>query len=193
MEGERGSFKSRGRIAQVLAQARASLKEPSRPYTPASLDNRTSLETSNNDHLQFDQGFGSSAFLLKEKSSAKSLLGGESSSRNQNINNFSDYSTAPINASSIQPSSESFSAPSNASSALGVKSSSASKERNQALILIINDINDSISSLETELSNIKRINLEEACRLTDVVFSNCDKLCKQIKDNESITPTCKFI
>ena len=29
---------------KVLAQARASLKDPSRPYTPASLDNRTNLD-----------------------------------------------------------------------------------------------------------------------------------------------------
>lgn len=34
----------KGRIAQVLAQARATLKEPSRPVTPASLDARTSLD-----------------------------------------------------------------------------------------------------------------------------------------------------
>lgn len=32
---------ARGRIAQVLAQARASLAEPSRPHTPQSLDSRT--------------------------------------------------------------------------------------------------------------------------------------------------------
>lgn len=30
----------RGRIAEVLAQARASLTEPSRPFTPMSLDSR---------------------------------------------------------------------------------------------------------------------------------------------------------
>lgn len=35
---------AKGRIAQVLAQARATLKEPSRPITPASLDARTSLD-----------------------------------------------------------------------------------------------------------------------------------------------------
>ena len=36
---------ARGRIQQVLAQARASLKEPSRPYTPSSLDERTTLDS----------------------------------------------------------------------------------------------------------------------------------------------------
>jgi hypothetical protein len=35
---------AKGRIAQVLAQARATLKEPSRPITPASLDARTNLD-----------------------------------------------------------------------------------------------------------------------------------------------------
>lgn len=39
----RGSSRARGRIAEVLADARASLMEPSRPFTPASLDQRTSL------------------------------------------------------------------------------------------------------------------------------------------------------
>ena len=40
----RGSTRGRGRIAEVLAEARASLKEPSRPFTPASLDARTSID-----------------------------------------------------------------------------------------------------------------------------------------------------
>ena len=35
---------ARGRIAEVLAEARASLKEPTRPFTPASLDARTSID-----------------------------------------------------------------------------------------------------------------------------------------------------
>ena len=39
----KGTSRARGRIAEVLAEARASLKEPSRPFTPASLDQRTSL------------------------------------------------------------------------------------------------------------------------------------------------------
>jgi hypothetical protein len=39
----RGSSRARGRIAEVLADARASLMEPSRPFTPASLDQRTAL------------------------------------------------------------------------------------------------------------------------------------------------------
>lgn len=41
----KSTSRARGRIAEVLAQARASLKEPSRPFTPASLDQRTSLST----------------------------------------------------------------------------------------------------------------------------------------------------
>jgi hypothetical protein len=41
---KRSSSRSRGRIANVLADARASLLEPSRPYTPASLDSRTSID-----------------------------------------------------------------------------------------------------------------------------------------------------
>lgn len=36
---------AKGRIAQVLAQARASLKEPSRPITPAGFDSRMSLDS----------------------------------------------------------------------------------------------------------------------------------------------------
>ena len=36
----------RGRIAEVLASARATLKEPSRPHTPRDLDSRTSIERS---------------------------------------------------------------------------------------------------------------------------------------------------
>lgn len=39
--------RARGRIAEVLADARASLMEPSRPFTPASLDQRTSLSNVN--------------------------------------------------------------------------------------------------------------------------------------------------
>ena len=35
-----GSYRARGRIAEVLAQARASLTEPSRPFTPMSLESR---------------------------------------------------------------------------------------------------------------------------------------------------------
>lgn len=46
MERGRG-VGARGRIAQVLAQARASLQEPTRPVTPASLDARTALSSSN--------------------------------------------------------------------------------------------------------------------------------------------------
>ena len=34
---------AKGRIAQVLASARASLKEPSRPVTPAGLDSKVSV------------------------------------------------------------------------------------------------------------------------------------------------------
>ena len=45
---------------QVLAQARASLKDPSRPYTPASLDNRTNL----------DIGADSSTVLMKQNLNA---------------------------------------------------------------------------------------------------------------------------
>ena len=41
--GSNGSSRARSRIADVLADARASLIEPSRPFTPASLDQRTSL------------------------------------------------------------------------------------------------------------------------------------------------------
>lgn len=37
------SNSARGRIAQVLAQARASLNEPTRPVTPQMLDQRTSV------------------------------------------------------------------------------------------------------------------------------------------------------
>lgn len=37
------SSSARGRIAQVLAQARASLNEPTRPVTPQLLDQRTSM------------------------------------------------------------------------------------------------------------------------------------------------------
>lgn len=40
------STSARGRIAQVLAQARASLNEPTRPTTPAMLDQRTSIPIS---------------------------------------------------------------------------------------------------------------------------------------------------
>ena len=43
MEGANNA-RARGRIAEVLAEARASLKEPSRPFTPASLDARTSID-----------------------------------------------------------------------------------------------------------------------------------------------------
>ena len=39
------SASAKGRISQVIAQARASLKEPSRPITPASFDNRSSLDS----------------------------------------------------------------------------------------------------------------------------------------------------
>lgn len=45
--GTGGISRARGRIAGVLAEARASLKEPSRPFTPAGLDHRTSLNNNN--------------------------------------------------------------------------------------------------------------------------------------------------
>lgn len=51
LNGASRSSGARGRIASVLAQARASLKEPSRPYTPNSLDQRTALDSA------FDNGF----------------------------------------------------------------------------------------------------------------------------------------
>ena len=41
----KSTSRARGRIAEVLADARASLKEPSRPFTPATLDHRTSLSS----------------------------------------------------------------------------------------------------------------------------------------------------
>ena len=43
--GSSSSSGARGRIATVLAQARASLKDPTRPYTPQSLDQRTSIQS----------------------------------------------------------------------------------------------------------------------------------------------------
>ena len=45
--GGKSYSRARGRIAGVLADARASLMEPSRPFTPASLDQRTSLTNIN--------------------------------------------------------------------------------------------------------------------------------------------------
>ena len=45
--GGKSYSRARGRIAEVLADARASLTEPSRPFTPASLDQRTSLSNVN--------------------------------------------------------------------------------------------------------------------------------------------------
>ena len=44
MEYSNNNRGARGRIAEVLAEARASLKEPTRPFTPASLDARTSID-----------------------------------------------------------------------------------------------------------------------------------------------------
>ena len=47
LENNKGKRVSgRGRIAEVLASARATLKEPSRPHTPRDLDARTSIERS---------------------------------------------------------------------------------------------------------------------------------------------------
>jgi hypothetical protein len=44
---ESGIGAKKGRIAQVLAQARASLSEPSRPFTPLSMESRmTSIPSS---------------------------------------------------------------------------------------------------------------------------------------------------
>lgn len=48
------SSSAKGRIAQVLAHARASLQEPSRPVTPLALDQRTSLNFAPTSYAGFD-------------------------------------------------------------------------------------------------------------------------------------------
>eukprot|EP01031_Cornospumella_fuschlensis_P032470 gene32471-39259_t len=69
------SSSAKGRIAQVLAHARASLQEPSRPVTPAALDQRTSLNFTPSSY----------ATMEESSSSAKSRLIGSSSSLKPNI------------------------------------------------------------------------------------------------------------
>lgn len=48
--GQKSSYRTRSRVSEVLAEARASLKDPSRPFTPASLDERTRIDKVKESH-----------------------------------------------------------------------------------------------------------------------------------------------
>jgi hypothetical protein len=87
-------YKSRGRIAQVLAQARAeaqnnsniTLKEPSRPYTPASYDTKTSIDipesySSQSQNLKYPVNYISKSYKTSSKNSSSSSLGKITSSK----------------------------------------------------------------------------------------------------------------
>ncbi|RYH31602.1 hypothetical protein EON65_02375 [archaeon] len=69
------SSSAKGRIAQVLAHARASLQEPSRPVTPLTLDQRTSLNFTPS----------SNPFMDDQSTSAKNRPVGSSSSLKPSI------------------------------------------------------------------------------------------------------------
>jgi hypothetical protein len=84
--------RSRGRIAEVLAQARASLKEPSRPFTPASLDARTS-------NIKQTSGISAEQARLQSSSLYGHVYGAISKTK-QKQNNHDSYQAQPLKAAS---------------------------------------------------------------------------------------------
>lgn len=84
--------RSRGRIAEVLAQARASLKEPSRPFTPASLDARTS-------HIKQPPGISADQARLQSSSLYGHVYGAINKTK-QKQNNQDNYQAQPLKAAS---------------------------------------------------------------------------------------------
>jgi len=64
----------RGRIAEVLASARASLKEPSRPHTPRDLDARSSIMSIERSMMNVSSNPIKSNLLLTKPSQGYILL-----------------------------------------------------------------------------------------------------------------------
>lgn len=186
------SYRSRGRIAQVLAQARASLNEPSRPFTPASLDARTSLSILSNDHQHVSN--------IKLKS-AQSILHQQlrdpnsfSSSRISNTDTSeldfsSEYSTHQINVNNqSQPNIYSKSQSKRSSNNSEQHSRDNQKNNNiPNLQLIIYDIQDILSSLDSEIisyqsSHTSSLEYSSISKSLENLSSNVDKLFKTLKE-----------
>eukprot|EP01041_Mallomonas_annulata_P000468 gene468-876_t len=133
---------AKGRIAQVLAQARASLKEPSRPYTPASLDARTEI------------GMGPPSSI--------------------------DYSVSTPMHDSIT---EGFRKSKSVSKTSKKTSNSLEKQSNELNLLML-DLQDEISIIETE-TNVTTSDYYRLEELLQDITNNIDKLSKFIRNTGS--------
>lgn len=90
---------TRGRIAQVLASARASLQEPSRPVTPLTLDQRTALSFSTTSIPS--EGIARQKLLNSSSSSGKTSKVLTSASVDAPLQTYTDVKDFPSSSSSI--------------------------------------------------------------------------------------------
>lgn len=149
---------ARGRIAQVLAQARASLKEPSRPYTPASLDARTTL-----DHYV---GHSSNT---------------SSSSLDSATSNIHEMVTDSFHSSKLAASGNS-----SRLSRKELLRQQTQEQMSSEMNLLILDLQDAVLSIETE-SNISCTDFSRLLSLIRNLTSSIDKFSKYIRNQDSKT------
>lgn len=161
---------SRGRIAQVLAQARASLKEPSRPYTPTSLDDKTALS-------QYENSINS--YNVSSSNRINSLLTNNILSKNKSLKRSSN-NLLETNKD-IDGSINSLSSKSNKGQQ---QQQQSVKDENSSFKILINEINDIINTLEYETIAFTGEEINEKIRM-EGLLSNLthpiDKLSKIIK------------
>ncbi len=173
----KSSYRSRGRIAQVLAQARASLQEPSRPFTPASLDERSS-GLSNDSYRNINYGSNNNS-NNNTNFSAKSILREQFRESFNTSNNTSDYD-------SYEPNSSLSSKPMGKNAITDHSKHNNNNNTNNNLQIIIYDVNDIISNLENEL--VFASNRSNHAKIHEVVGNlsiSVDKLIKFLKDSNT--------
>ena len=166
----KSSYRSRGRIAQVLAQARASLKEPSRPFTPASLDARTSLTTGNDSNMKNESinNVKSVNSILHEKLLDQNQISNSRGILGKSINDAYFTSKAATNINENQISGNTHS-----------------------LQLLVFDTNDIISSLDSEIIIIRNDSYGHIFEILENLSINIDKISKYMKDYLSLPHTGK--
>lgn len=199
--------RARGRIAEVLAQARASLKEPSRPHTPASLDARTSIDLTNSMRSSrhglssvtassSSSSTSSTASSVTSKKSIHSVLSeglrsslGDSQ-RITDENAFLQQYADPSNdyLTSRRQSSTNSSVSSSSSSSISVTTSSSSQ--NQSVHLLLCDMKDTLSTLESaSLPGGKQLDFDHLRRVLEGFGVSVEKLSKILKGGASLSTT----
>lgn len=159
--------KSKGRIAQVLADARASLDQPSRPFTPMSLDKRSTLDD--------NFSFSSTASLKDElKSYHKYNLSGSYASGNKQR----DYGEK---AAQVKPTRTERKKSQQHQSEI-VHATEVVNLELQNLKLLLADMTDILALLEAEISTTQSgAESERTADLLDTLLPHVNKLSRLVK------------